>query len=60
MPDQIGGLEIDLCGGPGGQMAPLIVTTNIPAAAANGWVHMVIPIDPPTREPGRVQWFCVS
>jgi len=41
----IGGLEIDLCGGPGGQMAPLIVNTNIPAAAANGWVHMVIPID---------------
>lgn len=41
----IGGIEIDLCGGPGGQMAPTIVATNIPAAAANGWVHMVIPIN---------------
>jgi len=42
---QITGLEIDLCGGPGGQMAPFIINTNIPAAAANGWVHVVIPID---------------
>jgi len=42
----IGGLEVDLCGGPvGGQMGPTIVTTNIPAAAASGWVHMVLPIN---------------
>ncbi len=41
----IGGLEIDLCGGPGGQNAPVIMATNIPAAASNGWVHMVIPIN---------------
>ena len=41
------GLDIELCGGPvGGQMGPLIVTTNLPTAAASGWVHMVIPIDP--------------
>src|ERR1035437_2089700 len=44
----IGGLEIDLCGGSGGQMAPFIYNTNIPAAAANGWVHMVIPINAAT------------
>ncbi len=44
----IGGIEIDLCGGPGGQMAPFIWNTNIPAAAANGWVHMVVPIDSTT------------
>jgi len=41
----IGGLEVDLCGGPGGQMAPFIINTNIPAAASNGWVHIVIPIN---------------
>ncbi|HEY4414313.1 MAG TPA: hypothetical protein VGO57_01370 [Verrucomicrobiae bacterium] len=41
----IGGLEVDLCGGSGGQMAPTIITTNIPATAANGWVHMSIPIN---------------
>ncbi len=45
---QIGGLEIDLCGGPGGQMAPFIINTNIPAAAANGWVHVVVPINQTT------------
>jgi hypothetical protein len=43
---QITGLEIDLCGGSvGGQMGPTIITTNIPTAAAGGWVHMVIPIN---------------
>ncbi len=41
----IGGLEINLCGGPGGQMAPVIINTNIPAAAASGWVHISIPIN---------------
>jgi hypothetical protein len=41
----IGGLEIDLCGGPGGQMAPFIINTNIPAAAASGWTHIKIPIN---------------
>jgi hypothetical protein len=41
----IPGIEITLCGGPAGQMAPSIWTTNIPAAAASGWVHMVIPIN---------------
>jgi hypothetical protein len=39
------GLEVTLCGGPGGQMAPSIGISNIPAAAANGWVHMTIPIN---------------
>jgi hypothetical protein len=29
-------------------MAPFIYNTNIPAAAANGWVHMVIPINAAT------------
>jgi hypothetical protein len=41
----IGGLEITLCGGPAGQMAPVIIVTNIPAAAASGWVHVKIPIN---------------
>jgi hypothetical protein len=41
----IRGLEITLCGGPAGQMAPTIIMTNIPAAAANGWAHVVIPIN---------------
>ena len=41
----IGGLEIDLCGGPVGQMAPVVATTNIPAAASNGWIHIRIPIN---------------
>jgi hypothetical protein len=40
------GLDIELCGGPAGQRGPPICTTNIPAAAANGWVHIVIPINP--------------
>jgi hypothetical protein len=40
------GLEINLCGGPGGQMAPTIAVTNIPAAAASGWAHIRIPINP--------------
>jgi hypothetical protein len=40
------GLEIELCGGPSGYLGPLIWTTNIPAAAAYGWVHMLIPINP--------------
>jgi hypothetical protein len=43
-----GGLDIDLCGGPGGQMSPFIINTNIPAAAANGWAHVVIPINAAT------------
>lgn len=40
-----GGVEITLCGGPGGQSAPTIIVTNIPAAASNGWVHMGIKIN---------------
>jgi hypothetical protein len=39
------GLDIELCGGPGGQMAPSIATTNLPAAASNGWTHITIPIN---------------
>ena len=39
-----GGLDIYLCGGSGGQMAPLIVNTNIPAAAGSGWTHIKVPI----------------
>src|ERR1035437_397110 len=45
-----GGIDIDLCGpgtGSGAvQDSPHIANTNIPAAAANGWVHISIPIDP--------------
>src|ERR1039457_320909 len=40
-----GGLDIYLCGGPGGQMSPLIINTNIPAAAASGWTHIKVPIN---------------
>lgn len=39
------GFDIELCGGPAGQMGPQIITTNIPAAAATGWAHMKIPIN---------------
>lgn len=39
------GLDVFVCG-PNNQMAPLIVTTNIPAAAASGWTHVSIPINP--------------
>ncbi|HEU5070946.1 MAG TPA: hypothetical protein VFV96_11125 [Verrucomicrobiae bacterium] len=40
----IPGLEIDAAAGDGSVTA--VVTTNIPAAAASGWVHMTIPINP--------------
>ena len=40
-----GGLDIYLCGGPLGQMNPLLVNTNIPAAAASGWAHIKVPIN---------------
>jgi hypothetical protein len=39
------GIEIDLCGGPGGQDAPYFANTNIPAAASNGWTHITLPIN---------------
>jgi hypothetical protein len=42
----IPGLEIAICGGPAGYRGPTICTTNIPEAAASGWVHIVIPINP--------------
>lgn len=42
---QVTGLEINLCGGPAGQMGPVIFNTNMPATASNGWVHVVIPIN---------------
>ena len=38
------GLEIHSC--PDGANGPVIATTNIPAAAANGWTHISIPINP--------------
>jgi len=41
-----GGIDINLVGPVGVQNSPHIANTNIPAAAANGWVHMSIPIDP--------------
>jgi hypothetical protein len=41
----INGLDITLCGGPAGQMAPTIILTNIPDAAASGWAHVKIPIN---------------
>src|ERR1035437_9764881 len=40
------GFDIELCGGPGGQMGPAIISTNIPVEAASGWAHITIPIDP--------------
>ncbi|HVV00434.1 MAG TPA: hypothetical protein VHH88_03670 [Verrucomicrobiae bacterium] len=40
------GLEIQLCGPAGQQNSPTIAITNIPEAAASGWVHVVIPINP--------------
>lgn len=40
-----GGIDINICGGPGGQMGTLLTNMPIPAAAASGWVHVVVPID---------------
>lgn len=41
----IGGLEVDLAWKGDGSTTTLI-TTNIPTAASNGWVHISIPINP--------------
>jgi hypothetical protein len=41
----IGGLEIDVASGSGGSVVTL-ATTNIPAAAATGWAHITIPVNP--------------
>ncbi|HLP76544.1 MAG TPA: hypothetical protein VK327_06435 [Candidatus Paceibacterota bacterium] len=41
----IGGIDINVCGGAGGQIGTLITNMPIPALAASGWVHVVIPID---------------
>jgi hypothetical protein len=38
------GLEIHAC--PDGAGGPILATTNIPAAAASGWTHISIPINP--------------
>ena len=38
------GLEIDSADGNGS--GAFLINTNIPAAAANGWVHITVPIDP--------------
>jgi hypothetical protein len=40
------GLDVMLCGGPGGQEGTTLTNFNIPAAAASGWVHVTIPINP--------------
>ena len=40
------GIDIELCGGPAGQRGPSIGLTNIPAAAASGWAHCAVPINP--------------
>ena len=40
-----GGIDVILCGGPGGQLAPTLITMNLPTAASNGWAHVTIPIN---------------
>lgn len=40
------GLPVELCGGPAGQLGPSIASSNVPVAAATGWAHMTIPINP--------------
>lgn len=42
----INGLDINVCGGAGGQMGTLLTNLTIPTTAASGWVHVVVPIDP--------------
>ena len=46
------GLEIHAC--PDGAGGPILATTNIPAAAANGWTHISIPINPAQAGLGAV------
>ena len=46
------GLEIHGCLDGGG--GPILATTNIPAAAANGWTHISIPINPALSGLGAV------
>jgi hypothetical protein len=42
------GFDVLICGPTpiGNQGSPFIINTNMPAAAASGWVHMTIPINP--------------
>jgi hypothetical protein len=47
------GLDICVCGSYN-QMAPSIASTNIPAAAASGWTHVSIPINPAEANIGSV------
>jgi hypothetical protein len=46
------GLEIHACPDQGG--GPILATTNIPAAAASGWTHISIPINPALSGLGAV------
>jgi hypothetical protein len=39
------GFDVELCGGPAGQLGPFIATWTVPAAAATNWVHVKIPIN---------------
>jgi hypothetical protein len=47
------GLDINVCGSYN-QMAPAIASTNIPAAAAGGWTHVSIPVNPAQAHLGAV------
>jgi hypothetical protein len=41
----ITGIDVELCGGPDGQMGPALANPNIPAGAASGWVTVNMPIN---------------
>jgi hypothetical protein len=47
------GIDIEFCGRYN-MMAPSLATTNIPAAAAGGWTHISIPINPAQANIGSV------
>ncbi len=47
------GLDVNVCGSYN-QMAPSIASTNIPAAAAGGWTHVSIPVNPAQANLGAV------
>ena len=53
------GINIQLCGGPAGQRGPSIFITNVPAAAASGWAHVEVPINPSPVSNRRGEWHCV-
>jgi hypothetical protein len=54
----LGGLDFEGTGSYN-QMGPSIYTTNLPTAAANGWVHMSLPINPAMANIDAINGLCL-